>query len=181
MIILGINTALFIYMGNGPAWPFATGPDHNCEHYWWTNLLYINNFFGMKKQVLLHSKYCRTRTHHCTVLSVCGWQGFHLQEISIRKWDFATGGGGGDEPWRNHDSRTMTNHDKPWRNHDSEQGRTMTKPWQWNITNHDETSRHITNHDETSRDITNHDKTSRHITPWIDTHDWKHYLRVGGK
>ena len=51
MLILGANTALFIYMGDGPSWPFAKESDPACKQYWWTNLLYINNFFGIKKQV----------------------------------------------------------------------------------------------------------------------------------
>ena len=95
MIILGINTALFIYMGDGPAWPFATGPDHNCEHYWWTNLLYINNFFGMKKQVLLCSKYLPPANEVCegyVFTGVClstggghAWQGvgMHLGCVCV--------------------------------------------------------------------------------------------------
>ena len=44
MLVLGSYTTLFKYFGNGPAWP-GNVPEPNCNKYWWTNLLYINNVY----------------------------------------------------------------------------------------------------------------------------------------
>ena len=54
MLILGTYSALFVYWGSGPMWPYQTGADPNCKKYWWTNLLYINNFVSQNKMVRLN-------------------------------------------------------------------------------------------------------------------------------
>ena len=40
---------LTVHLGNGPVWRTITGVDSeyqtNCEKYWWTNILYINNLY----------------------------------------------------------------------------------------------------------------------------------------
>ena len=47
---------VFPFLGNGPQW-FMEGPDSNqsrlCVKYWWTNILYISNFYPteVKKMV----------------------------------------------------------------------------------------------------------------------------------
>ena len=45
---------LTVYLADGPMWQQAVGLDsdiyHNCERYWWTNLLYINNIYPWKMQ-----------------------------------------------------------------------------------------------------------------------------------
>ena len=54
MILLGIWASLFVYIGDGPLWPYV-GPIHtqmeNCKYNWWTNLLYVNNFVYPTEQV----------------------------------------------------------------------------------------------------------------------------------
>ncbi|XP_078686374.1 nose resistant to fluoxetine protein 6-like isoform X2 [Branchiostoma floridae x Branchiostoma belcheri] len=44
-----IYTCLLVYMGDGPYWATPSNwvmPGiHGCQHNWWTNLLYINNYF----------------------------------------------------------------------------------------------------------------------------------------
>ena len=51
MLVLGTYVTLFAYWGDGPQWPYEKGLDPNCNQYWWTNLLYINNFVSQGKQV----------------------------------------------------------------------------------------------------------------------------------
>ena len=44
--------SLMGYLGNGPQWQASMGPGtpgyEQCNKYWWTNLLYINNFYPWK-------------------------------------------------------------------------------------------------------------------------------------
>ena len=51
MIMYGFNAALADYLGSGPMWPLTFDPNGACHKYWWTNLLYINNFFSDSTQV----------------------------------------------------------------------------------------------------------------------------------
>ena len=41
---------LTVHLGNGPMWRATFGKElqKNCQKYWWTNLLYINNFYPWK-------------------------------------------------------------------------------------------------------------------------------------
>ena len=41
---------LLPHIGSGPLWFFADSVNH-CEKYWWTNLLYINNFYPVSMSV----------------------------------------------------------------------------------------------------------------------------------
>jgi len=54
MILIGVWASLFVYMGNGPLWPYVD-PTHTvfdaCKSHWWTNLLYINNIVYPSEQV----------------------------------------------------------------------------------------------------------------------------------
>ncbi|XP_066295640.1 nose resistant to fluoxetine protein 6-like [Branchiostoma lanceolatum] len=49
MFVLMLYMWVLPYMFSGPFWPEApNGIDPSCADNWWTNLLYINNFFGKK-------------------------------------------------------------------------------------------------------------------------------------
>lgn len=43
-LLLMIWTCLAVYFYDGPSWPTSESLDPVCDNYWWTNLLYINNF-----------------------------------------------------------------------------------------------------------------------------------------
>ena len=52
MFVLFFYWYLSMYLSDGPYYQLSTGPDgpawKNCEKYWWTNLLYINNFYPVE-------------------------------------------------------------------------------------------------------------------------------------
>jgi len=54
MILIGFMTSLFVYLGDGPLWPY-TDTTHifydACKDNWWTNLLYVNNIVYPARQV----------------------------------------------------------------------------------------------------------------------------------
>ena len=44
MFALFFTWAFLKYMGNGPLWINGDTCNNTCHDYWWTNLLFINNF-----------------------------------------------------------------------------------------------------------------------------------------
>lgn len=56
MLILGVATCLFRYFGDGPLWPYEGVEPNDCSA-WWTNLLYVNNFFQMDNKCVGHAWY----------------------------------------------------------------------------------------------------------------------------
>lgn len=51
MIILMITATLSKYFGDGPLFP--DGYEYkSCKSTWWTNLLYINNYFDLNRFVI---------------------------------------------------------------------------------------------------------------------------------
>ncbi len=59
MLVLGAESTLLRYWGDGPVWPYEQGTDPKCSTNWWTNFLYVNNFVSMSDQVkLLCTKKC---------------------------------------------------------------------------------------------------------------------------
>ncbi|XP_043465536.1 nose resistant to fluoxetine protein 6-like [Leptopilina heterotoma] len=54
---LGYAT-IFYRLGSGPFWESIMGLNKNsCSSYWWTNLLFINNYFGGNNKCLIQSWY----------------------------------------------------------------------------------------------------------------------------
>lgn len=47
MFVLVFCSKMTGFLGDGPAW-FLLQSNENCDKYWWTNLLYINNFYPPK-------------------------------------------------------------------------------------------------------------------------------------
>ena len=54
MFVLLFMNKLGKFLGEGPLW-HPEIIEYNCRKYWWTNLLYINNFYptSFEKQVRL--------------------------------------------------------------------------------------------------------------------------------
>jgi hypothetical protein len=47
-----INATLIRYVGSGPLLPAVTEQRaEECQKYWWTNILYINNYIGVDDMV----------------------------------------------------------------------------------------------------------------------------------
>ena len=44
MFVILFYSNLYAFLGEGPYW-FSSQNSTLCEKYWWTNLLYINNFY----------------------------------------------------------------------------------------------------------------------------------------
>lgn len=48
MFVLLFNDKIFGFLGEGPFWFEFRSKVRDCSKYWWTNLLYINNFYPMR-------------------------------------------------------------------------------------------------------------------------------------
>ncbi|XP_064616859.1 LOW QUALITY PROTEIN: nose resistant to fluoxetine protein 6-like [Liolophura sinensis] len=57
MLVLMFDTCLFRYLGDGPFWPQQGVEKDFCANSWWTNLLYINNFFPIENMCMAWSWY----------------------------------------------------------------------------------------------------------------------------
>ncbi|KAF9799763.1 hypothetical protein SFRURICE_005056 [Spodoptera frugiperda] len=61
-IILGLTITWMRYLTDGPLWQEVVGNEvYDCRKYWWTNLLYINNYFD-DSQCMQHTWYIATDT-----------------------------------------------------------------------------------------------------------------------
>lgn len=50
--MVAFHATWLIHMGNGPLWYDHVADDYeNCRTYWWTNILFVSNFVGVKKMV----------------------------------------------------------------------------------------------------------------------------------
>ncbi len=54
MFVLILSANISKYFGSGPFFP-SNGFESkdNCQNYWWTNLLYVNNFVDTEKMVMI--------------------------------------------------------------------------------------------------------------------------------
>ncbi|KRX50867.1 Nose resistant to fluoxetine protein 6, partial [Trichinella murrelli] len=70
VVLLGFVALLFKHVGDGPLWTGSIpwfSSQLGCESSWWTNLLFINNFFGQENPVLYGLgmvSCCRSATLH---------------------------------------------------------------------------------------------------------------------
>ncbi|CAH1640058.1 unnamed protein product [Spodoptera littoralis] len=61
-VVLGLTITWMRYLTDGPLWQEVIGNEVNdCKKYWWTNLLYINNYFD-ESQCMQHTWYIATDT-----------------------------------------------------------------------------------------------------------------------
>jgi peptidoglycan/LPS O-acetylase OafA/YrhL len=50
--LVGFYSTWLVHLSRGPLWDLTIGPEYrSCRTKWWTNLLYINNYFNMNKMV----------------------------------------------------------------------------------------------------------------------------------
>ncbi|KAI5642781.1 acyltransferase family domain-containing protein [Phthorimaea operculella] len=63
-----LQASLLFRIADGPLWQFNTSNTENCRKYWWATLLYIQNYFNIDEQCLLHSWYLAIDIQ-CYVLS----------------------------------------------------------------------------------------------------------------
>ena len=52
-IMIMANVCLSKYYGQGPFYPKDGFEIEACRETWWTNLLFLNNFIGVGKEVIL--------------------------------------------------------------------------------------------------------------------------------
>ena len=58
LVVVGIATTIIMYTGDGPIFKSQVGGMvQNCRHSWWTNIIYLNNFFEMDKMCIGHVWY----------------------------------------------------------------------------------------------------------------------------
>lgn len=50
-VIVLFNATLYRHMGNGPLWGMVESDVDNCRDYWWSALLYIQNYVNPEKMV----------------------------------------------------------------------------------------------------------------------------------
>ncbi|XP_025411241.1 nose resistant to fluoxetine protein 6-like isoform X2 [Sipha flava] len=73
-MIMAITANIIPHLGDGPLWPQNTWKEAElCKNYWWTNVLFISNFFDSKYQCLLVSWYlsCDIQFFIIGVITVC--------------------------------------------------------------------------------------------------------------
>lgn len=50
--MMAFTAHILPHLGDGPFWPEKTWHEaEKCQNYWWTNVLFINNFMDAKYQV----------------------------------------------------------------------------------------------------------------------------------
>jgi hypothetical protein len=51
-VVIAFGASWYIHMGEGPMWNNTVGTMvENCRRHWWTNLLYLNNYYGVGEMV----------------------------------------------------------------------------------------------------------------------------------
>ncbi|XP_050533851.1 nose resistant to fluoxetine protein 6-like isoform X2 [Daktulosphaira vitifoliae] len=64
IVVMAFTAQLLPHFGNGPFWQQKTWNEANlCKDYWWTNILFINNFIDVKYQCLIISWYVTCDVH----------------------------------------------------------------------------------------------------------------------
>ncbi|PSN52393.1 hypothetical protein C0J52_03149 [Blattella germanica] len=57
-LMIAIGCSWFVHFGEGPMWfEFVIKETKDCQHHWWINLLYLNNYFYVDEPCLLHTWY----------------------------------------------------------------------------------------------------------------------------
>ncbi|XP_072152288.1 nose resistant to fluoxetine protein 6 isoform X2 [Bemisia tabaci] len=87
--MIAFTATIFYKMGDGPLWEQLAGQEKEaCQEYWWTNLLYFNNYYHTEKLCMMQSWYLSADTQ-LYILSIFllyflknyRWVGFMLLSI----------------------------------------------------------------------------------------------------
>ncbi|XP_063238145.1 nose resistant to fluoxetine protein 6-like isoform X2 [Bacillus rossius redtenbacheri] len=63
IVVVFFHATVFHRLGSGPLWESVVGRERDrCQANWWTNLLYINNYFNADTMCMLHSWYLSVDT-----------------------------------------------------------------------------------------------------------------------
>lgn len=68
LVCVAVSMTIFRYFGSGPLWPlYRLAVEDNCRKYWWSTLLYIQNYWNpddmvRKRMILLFIYYLRKNT-----------------------------------------------------------------------------------------------------------------------
>lgn len=57
-LVIAFNTSWIYHLGSGPFWEKLVGDEYrNCRKNWWTNILYINNYYDFQHTCMLQTWY----------------------------------------------------------------------------------------------------------------------------
>ncbi|XP_043465529.1 O-acyltransferase like protein-like isoform X2 [Leptopilina heterotoma] len=74
---------VFYRFGSGPFWEVSVGFNHNsCSSYWWTNLFFINNYFGGNNKCAIQTWYLAV-DFHCYLIGLLLITVFHKMNRKI--------------------------------------------------------------------------------------------------
>ena len=74
MLVLLVATVILPLVYTGPLWPVeGLAVMGNCRKWWWTNLLYINNFVDANELVSSFISLARTRIYYLHLVCRCSY------------------------------------------------------------------------------------------------------------
>ncbi|KAK4885463.1 hypothetical protein RN001_001734 [Aquatica leii] len=107
VVIIAISATWLRHVNRGPLWDKTVGDEfRNCRKNWWTNLLYINNYYDVQHMCLLHSWYLAADTqlfvlsliiltliwnwkkYTMTIFGICFVIGFLIPTVTTYIYDY---------------------------------------------------------------------------------------------
>ncbi|VVC24505.1 Nose resistant-to-fluoxetine protein, N-terminal,Acyltransferase 3 [Cinara cedri] len=67
-VLIAFHAFVFLHLSDGPLWKnMAVKESENCINYWWTNVLFINNYVHVERPCMIQSWYLACDLHLCAV------------------------------------------------------------------------------------------------------------------
>ncbi|XP_051158032.1 O-acyltransferase like protein-like isoform X2 [Leptopilina boulardi] len=83
MFITFAYAIVFHRLGSGPYWEASVGADRDsCSSYWWTNLFFVNNYFGGNNKCVIQSWYLSVDVQ-CYIIGLLLMRGFYKMPRKI--------------------------------------------------------------------------------------------------